>query len=183
MSACSETISAAEEFRAAAEAFGDGGEAAVAQEGPAENVDEDGGKQQLEADLAQPGPWQDMFAGADAVLISQAQIGGLEGAAFTANNITDGHDCISFGIDGLGYMHLSWGMHADAYHYARSLTPVTGTNGIAFGPDGTMTGKENTVTYPQFMNLPNGDLLYSREQRPRRPSASSRKRRWRNSTR
>lgn len=42
----------------------------------------------LEADLAQPGPWQDMFAGADAVLISQAQIGGLDEAAFTANNIT-----------------------------------------------------------------------------------------------
>ncbi|MCU0783935.1 MAG: BNR-4 repeat-containing protein, partial [Verrucomicrobia bacterium] len=79
---------------------------------------------------------------------------------FTANNITDGHDCISFGIDGNDFMHISWGMHADAYHYAKSLTPVTGTNVIAFGPDGTMTGKENSVTYPQFLNLPNGDLLY-----------------------
>lgn len=79
---------------------------------------------------------------------------------FTANNITDGHDCISFGIDGLGYMHLSWGMHGDAFHYARSLAPVTGTHEIAFGPDGTMTGKENAVTYPQFMSLRNGDLLY-----------------------
>ena len=29
------------------------------------------------------------------------------------------------------------------------------------GPDlGTITGMENTVTYPQFFNLPNGDLLY-----------------------
>jgi hypothetical protein len=80
--------------------------------------------------------------------------------SFTANNITDGHDSISFGVDGNGFMHLSWGMHADAYHYAKSLTPVTGTNVIAFGPDGTMTGKENSVTYPQFLNLPNGDLLY-----------------------
>lgn len=81
---------------------------------------------------------------------------------FTANAITDAHDSISFGIDGLGFMHVSWGMHVSdgPYHYAKSLTPVTGTNAIAFGPDGTMTGKENTVTYPQFLNLPNGDLLY-----------------------
>jgi hypothetical protein len=79
---------------------------------------------------------------------------------FTANNINDGHDCISFGIDGLGHMHLSWGMHGDPFHYARSLAPVTGANEIAFGPDGTMTGKENSVTYPQFLTLPNGDLLY-----------------------
>ncbi len=79
---------------------------------------------------------------------------------FQANNITDGHDCISFGIDGLGHMHISWGMHGDAYHYAKSVVPVTGTNAIVFGPDGTMTGKENSVTYPQFLTLHNGDLLY-----------------------
>lgn len=42
----------------------------------------------VEADLARPGPWQDVFAGANAVLISQAQIGGLDEAAFTANNVT-----------------------------------------------------------------------------------------------
>ena len=80
--------------------------------------------------------------------------------SFTANNIADGHDVISFGIDGAGHMHMSWGMHGDAYHYAKSLAPVTGTNAITFGPDGTMTGKENAVTYPQFVNLPDGDLLY-----------------------
>jgi hypothetical protein len=31
---------------------------------------------------------------------------------FTAGDITDGHDVVSFGIDGEGYMHLSWGMDA-----------------------------------------------------------------------
>ena len=79
---------------------------------------------------------------------------------FTANTITDGHDVISFGIDGDGYMHLSWGMHGDAFHYARSTTPVTGTGPITLGPDTTMTGTESTVTYPQFLRLPDGDLLY-----------------------
>lgn len=42
----------------------------------------------IEADLAQPGDWQDAFAGADAVVLNQAQIGGLDRAAFVANNIT-----------------------------------------------------------------------------------------------
>ena len=79
---------------------------------------------------------------------------------YTANNITDGHDVICFGIDGDGYMHLSWGMHGDQFHYCKSISPVTGNGEIALGPDGTMTGTENTVTYPQFLRLPDGDLLY-----------------------
>ncbi len=80
--------------------------------------------------------------------------------SFTANTITDGHDVISFGIDGDGYMHLSWGMHGDAFHYSRSTTPVTGAWPIALGPDTTMTGTEAIVTYPQFIRLPDGDLLF-----------------------
>jgi hypothetical protein len=84
---------------------------------------------------------------------------------FVPDTITDGHDFVSFGIDGSNYMHLSWGMHnATPLHYARSLNPVTGTNTIAFTADlGTLTGVisiETEVTYPQFFNLPNGDLLY-----------------------
>lgn len=84
---------------------------------------------------------------------------------FVPDTITDGHDSVAFGIDGSNYMHLSWGMHnATPLHYARSLNPVTGTNTIAFTADlGTLTGVssiETEVTYPQFFNLPNGDLLY-----------------------
>jgi hypothetical protein len=81
---------------------------------------------------------------------------------FKANDITDGHDVVVFGIDGSNYMHLSWGMHnATPMHYARSTVPVTGTNAIVFGPDlGTMTGTESSVTYPQFLRMPNGDLMY-----------------------
>ncbi len=79
---------------------------------------------------------------------------------FTANTITDGHDVISFGIDGEGYMHLSWGMHGDAFHYSKSTAPVTGSAPIVLGPDLTMTGTESQVTYPQFLRLPDGDLLF-----------------------
>jgi hypothetical protein len=75
-------------------------------------------------------------------------------------DINDGHDVISAGIDGDGFMHVSWGMHGNSFLYARSTTPVTGTNAIALGPTNTMTGAENNVTYPQFLLLPGGDLLF-----------------------
>ena len=42
----------------------------------------------IEADLAVDGPWLDAFAGADAVVLNQAQIGGLDEAEFVANNVT-----------------------------------------------------------------------------------------------
>lgn len=80
---------------------------------------------------------------------------------FTANRINDAHDTISIGIDGAGYMHLGWGMHADAFHYARTTAPVTGSAAIEFGPDQSMTGLEKfRITYPEFYNMPNGDLLF-----------------------
>jgi uncharacterized protein YbjT (DUF2867 family) len=44
--------------------------------------------QVIEADLAQPGDWAGAFAGVDALVLNQAQIGGLDRAAFVANNVT-----------------------------------------------------------------------------------------------
>jgi nucleoside-diphosphate-sugar epimerase len=41
----------------------------------------------VEADLARDGSWSDAFDGADAVVVSHAQIGGTAGAAFEANNV------------------------------------------------------------------------------------------------
>jgi hypothetical protein len=79
---------------------------------------------------------------------------------FTANDINDGHDVVSAGIDGNGYMHISWGMHGNSFLYAKTTGPVTGSQSIAFGAATTMTGGENNVTYPQFLTMPNGDLLF-----------------------
>ncbi|HTX47843.1 MAG TPA: NAD(P)-dependent oxidoreductase [Caulobacteraceae bacterium] len=42
----------------------------------------------IEADLAQAGDWAAAFAGVDALVLNQAQIGGLDRAAFVANNVT-----------------------------------------------------------------------------------------------
>ncbi len=41
----------------------------------------------LEADMALPGVWQDAFAGANSVVMLQAQIGGEDEGAFTRNNV------------------------------------------------------------------------------------------------
>src|SRR5688500_12247147 len=43
--------------------------------------------QVLEADLSQPGPWQDAGAGAKVAVLLQAQIGGEVYEEFVANNI------------------------------------------------------------------------------------------------
>jgi nucleoside-diphosphate-sugar epimerase len=42
----------------------------------------------IEADLARDDGWQEAVADADVVVLSHAQIGGLDEAAFTANNVT-----------------------------------------------------------------------------------------------
>jgi nucleoside-diphosphate-sugar epimerase len=42
----------------------------------------------IEEDLSEAGPWMDAFSGADAVVINQAQIGGLNHGEFVANNVT-----------------------------------------------------------------------------------------------
>ena len=42
----------------------------------------------IEADIATQNGWQDAVAGADVLVLSHAQIGGLDAAAFTVNNVT-----------------------------------------------------------------------------------------------
>ena len=79
----------------------------------------------------------------------------LHATGFMPNSATDGHDTISLGIGADGILHCSWGMHGDPFNYARSPQPwslnLVKTN---------MTGHESAVTYPEFLNCPNGDLLY-----------------------
>ncbi|NND66474.1 MAG: NAD(P)-dependent oxidoreductase [Halioglobus sp.] len=42
----------------------------------------------VEADLAEPGPWQDILADADVAILLHAQIGGIHPEVFTRNNVT-----------------------------------------------------------------------------------------------
>ena len=89
---------------------------------------------------------------------------------YVSYNINDGHDTINGAIDGAGYLHLSWGMHANALKYTRTIAPITGSQPIRFPTNasgqtvqitmGPLAGPTNQVTYPHFVPLPNGDLFY-----------------------
>lgn len=90
------------------------------------------------------------------------------------SNSTDGHNVISFGIDGDGIMHMAWGMHNNRMLYATSDQSVLSDGGaLSFtrhyeGTTGTvdrwgnatLDSNETSVTYPEFYNLADGDLMY-----------------------
>lgn len=101
----------------------------------------------------------------DTVIIGRRNVGETDWEMFTTDfktyNINNTHCVISFGIDGDGYMHMSWGLHAkySDFQYAKSENPVVGDAPIVMKRQ-AMTGREETATYPKFLTLPDGDLLY-----------------------
>ena len=72
-------------------------------------------------------------------------------------NTADAHNTISIAVDGEGYLHVSWDHHNNPLRYAKSQLPMS----LELGPMKPMTGMlETDVTYPEFHNMPNGDLLF-----------------------
>lgn len=72
-------------------------------------------------------------------------------------NVRDAHRCISLMVDGDGYLHMSWDHHGNPLHYCRSRFPEN----PKFLDILPMTGNmESNVTYPEFYNLPDGDLIF-----------------------
>ena len=71
--------------------------------------------------------------------------------------VRDSHNSISIGVDGAGFLHVAWDHHAQPLNYARSVRPGSLELTERLG----MTGQhEDRVTYPEFFNLDNGDLLF-----------------------
>lgn len=71
--------------------------------------------------------------------------------------VTDAHRSISLAADGEGYLHLAWDHHGHPLRYVRSREPGSWdlTEPLP------MTGQhEDHVTYPEFHQLPDGDLLF-----------------------
>ena len=105
-------------------------------------------------------------AGNNTVIIGRRNLGETRWemfpTTFTSFNINDTHNVISSAIDGDGFLHMSWGMHAHSLLYAKSNAPVTGSAPIQMTSLGTagMTGQEDRVTYPKFLTLPDGDVLF-----------------------
>lgn len=73
-------------------------------------------------------------------------------------NVRDGHNVISIGVDGEGYLHASFDHHGHPLRYARAVAPGS----LQLGDLQPMTGEgEQDVTYPEFYTLPDGDLLFA----------------------
>lgn len=71
-------------------------------------------------------------------------------------NVADAHDSISIAVDGDGYLHVAWGMHASTMQYARSTEPWS----LELGPVTPVTGlNEEAVTYPEFYAQSDGNLF------------------------
>lgn len=69
----------------------------------------------------------------------------------------DAHNCISIAVDRHGYLHMAWDQHNNQLNYVKSIEPLS----LDMGDKIPMTGKnENRVTYPEFYNMPNGDMLF-----------------------
>jgi hypothetical protein len=81
--------------------------------------------------------------------------------SYTADTVTDDHDVISFGIDGDGIMHMSWGMHnGSTFHYAKTSASVLGSTFSPSFATSTINGVGSSTTYPEFYNLSDGDLMF-----------------------
>lgn len=71
---------------------------------------------------------------------------------------SDAHNSISIAVDGDGYLHVSWDHHGHPLRYAMSVEPGS----LTLGEKRQMIGEqENKVTYPEFYNIGDGDLLFA----------------------
>lgn len=72
-------------------------------------------------------------------------------------NVRDAHNVISIAVDGNGILHVSWDHHCHPLRYVQSTAPGS----LELTAKMFMTGrKESRVTYPEFFNLADGDLLF-----------------------
>ena len=72
--------------------------------------------------------------------------------------VTDAHNVISIGVDGNGYIHVSFDHHGHPLRYTRSVAPGS----LELGELMPMTGNdEHDVTYPEFYTMPDGDLIFA----------------------
>jgi len=70
----------------------------------------------------------------------------------------DAHNSISLGVDGDGFIHMSWDQHSQPLRYCHSIA----TGSLEMTGELPMTGaNEQKVTYPEFHRLPNGNLVFA----------------------
>jgi hypothetical protein len=101
------------------------------------------------------------FYAADSTLVLAKRVHGndtwtTQRTAFKGRT-ADAHNSIALGVDGDGFLHVAWDHHNNPLNYARGTAPGS----LELGPRESMTGvHENRVTYPAFLPLTGGDLLF-----------------------
>ncbi|MEK8131871.1 BNR-4 repeat-containing protein [Paenibacillus filicis] len=71
----------------------------------------------------------------------------------------DAHNYVTLTVDSEGYLHMSGNMHVDPLKYWRTAIPGDIDSFVRIS---SMVGtEESSVTYPLFMKLPDGRLLFS----------------------
>lgn len=94
------------------------------------------------------------------VVLGKRKIGSNKWQLYTTNytgNIADAHNIISIMVDGDGYLHVAWDHHNNQLNYCKSIAPGS----LQLSPKMSMTGNlEQSVTYPEFYALPDGNLLF-----------------------
>ncbi len=74
-----------------------------------------------------------------------------------SGNVADAHNSISIAVDGNGYVHMAWDHHGHPLRYSISDDSMS----IYMGDKRSMVGTlENTVTYPEFFRMPDGNLTF-----------------------
>lgn len=79
----------------------------------------------------------------------------LETTRFSGH-VNDAHNHVSLLVDAAGILHVAWDHHNSPLNYATGTAP-----GVLEIERAAMVGtNEQSVTYPQFYELPDGDLLF-----------------------
>lgn len=88
----------------------------------------------------------------------QSDLSEVRGNPLAAPTEPDPHHVYAIAVDARGYVHVAGNMHADELRYVRSTRPHAIENWTA----ATMIGEdESAVTYPSFVGLPDGTLLFA----------------------
>ena len=74
-------------------------------------------------------------------------------------NCEDAHNSISLGMDGNGYLHISYNQHSNTLNYLKGVEPYSfELCDIKYMVDSV---EERKVTYPEFYKKQNGDLIFA----------------------
>jgi hypothetical protein len=71
-------------------------------------------------------------------------------------SLKDAHNAISIMVDGAGVLHMAWDHHNNGLHYARGTAPGS----LTLVEAGMVGRDERSVSYPEFLRLPDGGLLF-----------------------